>query len=79
MKIIKTTPTHEVWQDEYEGQKVQFTKNLLTGEIHVNAQDFAKVIGFDSLEDMMSDNKILDCINEVKKETGIFPITKQNF
>ena len=79
MRIIKTTATHEVWESEYEGKKVQFTKNLLTDEIHVNAQDFAKVIGFDSLEEMMSDDKIMDCINEVKKETGIFPITQHNF
>ena len=66
MRLIKTTPTHEIWQSFYDGLPVQFTKNLLTQELHVNAQDFAKVIGFDSLEDMMSDNKILDCINEVK-------------
>jgi hypothetical protein len=79
MRIIKTTPTHEIWEDEYEGNKVQFTKNLLTDEIHVNAKDFARVIGFNSLEDMMMDDKILDCINEVKEETGVFPITKQNF
>ena len=79
MKLIRTTATHEVWESEYEGQKVQFTKNLSTGEIHVNARDFARVIGFNSLEEMMMDDKILDCINEVKAETGVFPITQQNF
>ena len=79
MRLIKITPTHEVWEDSYENQVVQFTKNLLTDEIHVNAEDFAKVMGYDSLQDMMMDDKILDCMNEVKEEIGKFPITKQNF
>lgn len=79
MRIVKTTPTHEVWESEYEGQKVQFTKNLLTDEMHVNANDLAKIMGFDSLEEMMMQDDILDCMNEVKNETGVFLITKQNF
>lgn len=79
MRIIKTSPTHEVWQDEFEGNKIQFTKNLSTGQIHVNARDFARVIGFNSLEEMLLQDEILDCINQIKAETGIFPITKQNF
>lgn len=79
MRIIKTTATHEVWQSEYEGQEVQFTKNLLTNEIRMDANHLAKVMGFDSLQEMMADDEILDCINESYRETGVWPITKQNF
>ena len=79
MRLIKTTPTHEVWEDLYENQVVQFTKNLLTDEVHMNANHLAKIMGFDSLQHMMADDEILDCIIESHKETGIFPITKQTF
>ena len=79
MRLIKTTATHEIWQSFYDGLPVQFTKNLLTQELHVNAEDLAKVMGFDSLQSMMANDQILDCINQVKQETGIWPLSKQNF
>ena len=79
MKLIRTTPTHEIWAGEFEGKTVQFLKNVFTDEISVNAHDFAQCIGYKSLDDMMSDDEILDACIEVKQETGIFPIMKQNF
>ena len=79
MQLIKTTATHEIWLGNFEGTDVRFTKNLLTNEINMSAQDLSKVMGFDSLEQMMGDDQVLDCINESYRETGIFPITKQTF
>ena len=79
MKLVNTTLTHEIWESQYEGKTVQFMKNIFTNEISVNAHHFAQCIGYKSLEDMMLDNEVLDACNEIKKETGEFPITKQNF
>lgn len=79
MKLINRTPTHEIWEGQYEGKTVRFTKNIFTNEVSVNAQDFARAIGYQSLEDMMLDDNILDACNEIKEETGVFPITKEQF
>ena len=79
MELIRTTPTHEIWQGEFEGKAVQFLKNVFTNEISVNAHDFALCMGYKSLDDMMMDDNVLDACIEVKQETGIFPIIKQNF
>jgi hypothetical protein len=79
MKLVNTTLTHEIWESEYEGKTVQFMKNIFTNELSLNAHDFAQVMGYKSLDDMMLDNDVLDACNEITKETGVFPITKQNF
>jgi len=79
MKLIKTTPTHEIWEGEFEGKAVQFLKNVFTDEISVDAHHFALCMGYKSLDDMMMDDNVLDACIEVKQETGIFPIMKQNF
>jgi hypothetical protein len=79
MKLVNTTLTHEIWESQYEGKTVRFTKNRFTNEISVNAHDFAQVIGYKSLDDMMMDDNVLDACNEIKEETGVFPITKQVF
>ena len=79
MKLVNTTPTHEIWESQYEGKTVQFMKNIITNELSVNAHHYALCIGYESLEDMMLDDEVLDACNEIKKETGVFPITKQNF
>ena len=79
MRYIKTVFPNEIWESEYEGITVQFLKNVFTNELSVNAHHYAQCIGYKSLEDMMLDDDVLDACNEIKKETGVFPITKQNF
>ena len=79
MRLLKTILPNEIWESEYEGKTVQFVKNVFTNEISVNAHHFAQCIGYKSLEDMMLDNDVLDACNEIKEETGIFPIIKQDF
>ena len=79
MRLVKTIFPNEIWESEYEGITVQFLKNVFTNELSVNAHHYAQCIGYKSLEDMMLDDEVLDACNEIKKETGIFPITKQNF
>ena len=79
MRFVKTVFPNEIWESEYEGITVQFLKNVFTNELSVNAHHYAQCIGYKSLEDMMLDDEVLDACNEIKKETGVFPITKQNF
>ena len=79
MRLVKTIFPNEIWESEYEGITVQFLKNVFTNELSVNAHHYALCIGYESLEDMMLDDEVLDACNEIKKETGVFPITKQNF
>ena len=79
MRLVKTIFPNEIWESEYEGITVQFLKNVFTNELSVNAHHYAQCIGYKSLEDMMLDDEVLDACNEIKKETGVFPITKQNF
>ena len=79
MRLVKTIFPNEIWESEYEGITAQFLKNVFTNELSVNAHHYALCIGYESLEDMMLDDEVLDACNEIKKETGVFPITKQNF
>ena len=79
MRLVKILLPNEIWESEYKGKTVQFVKNVFTNEISVNAHHFAQCIGYDSLEDMMMDDNVLDACNEIKEETGIFPIVKQDF
>ncbi len=79
MRYIKTILPNEIWESEYEGKTVQFLKNVFTNELSVNAHHVARAIGYKSLDDMMMDDEVLDACNEIKKETGEFPITKLNF
>ncbi len=37
-------------------------------------EDTAHLFGFENIQEMMSNDKVLDIINEFKKETGEFPI-----
>ena len=79
MRLVKKVFPNEIWESEYEGITVQFLKNVFTNELSVNAHHYAQCIGYKSLEDMMLDDDILDACNDIKEETGVFPITKQNF
>lgn len=76
MNLIETTATHEIFLSHFEGKPVRFIKDRQTGEININADDAAKVLGFDSITDLMSEDGALDIVNQVKKETGKFPLSQ---
>jgi hypothetical protein len=78
MKLIKQTESYQVYEDFYQGKQVRFIKDIATGQINVNAHDFAKVMGYATLEEMMSDDTVLDACNEIKEKNGVFPIMKIN-
>ena len=76
MKLIDQTETHFYYESYFEGQKVSMMQDKKTGELHVNADDAAKIFGYGSLEQMMLDDAVLDALNQEYKEKGVFPISK---
>ncbi|TAH07207.1 MAG: hypothetical protein EAZ14_11455 [Runella slithyformis] len=73
MVQISENSTHVVFLDYYEGQKVRFYKNKQTGEIVINADDCARVLGYADAQAMLSSDEALDAANEQAKVTGVFP------
>lgn len=50
------------------GQLVRISVDKMTNEILFNADDVAKCIGFENLEDMMQDDEVLDYYSESLKQ-----------
>ena len=74
MKLIKVTDTHEHYTDNgFNGQEVRFLKNRLTGQMEIMAEDLACMLGFESVHEMMSDDCVMDLMNEEKALTGKYP------
>ena len=73
MKITHITDTHEHYIDVVDGKPLRFLKNLQTGQIEIMADDLALMLGFESVHEMMSDNDVLDLMNEEKELTGKYP------
>lgn len=76
--MIKTheTDTHTYFIDYFDGTQVKIMKNKKTGEILFDAESVAKILGYGSMQGMMSDDNVLDLVNELKRDTGKFPIIK---
>jgi prophage antirepressor-like protein len=70
---IGENSTHEIFEDYYENQQVRFYKNKQTGEIVINADDCARVLGYADAQAMLSSDEALDAANEQAKVTGVFP------
>lgn len=78
MNLIKinTTDTHEIYLGSFDGQPVRFFKDLITGDVRVNAEDMARTLGYESAHDMLSRDESLDALNAAYKETGVWPLTE---
>ena len=63
---------HQIFEDDFifEGSitPVRFTKNKFTGEVKICANDTARVLGFDNLNDLLGTDRGLDVINEWKRD-----------
>ena len=51
----------------FEGNPVRFQLNKITGEIKISADDTARCLGFDTLNDLLSSDGGLDAISHFKK------------
>jgi prophage antirepressor-like protein len=78
MNLIKinTTDTHEIYIGSFEGQQVRFFKDLITGDVRINAEDMARTLGYESAHDMLGRDESLDALNAAYKETGVWPLTE---
>ena len=76
MRLINTTAMHRIYLDFFEGIPIRILKDIKTNEISFMAEDVAKALDYGSLENMMGSNEVLDLMNEVKSQTGNYPIYK---
>jgi hypothetical protein len=76
MKKVSENATTEFFEDYYEGNLVRFAKNKQTGETTINAQDAAKVMGYQDFEELLADNLT---ITENGIETHLQPEPEPEF
>lgn len=53
---------------EFMGNKVRIMQSKETGEVSLLADDVAKCIGYSNLQEMMSDDEVLDGYSQIIKE-----------
>ena len=69
LTIVRETDQEIVFLDYFEDMPVHFTRNKMTGQITVNADDVVRALGAaNSFEEFLATDKGLDFINEWKKE-----------
>lgn len=66
--------TNEYFTAYYEGQPITFSKNKQTGEVHINADQAIKAMGFDAdFMDYLGTDQGLDLISDWKKDHPDIP------
>ena len=79
MKLIQATETYLVFQGMFGTAPVRYIFNRADGEMFIHSQDLAKALGFSCEQEMCSSDAILDILNEMKEESGSFPLVKLDF
>lgn len=76
--MIKThyDDTYEYYLDYFEGIPVKILRDRKTGELLFDAGSVAECLGYASTQAMMSDDQVLDIINEHTRQTGESPLRK---
>lgn len=74
LKLIYEDFFHQTFLDEFQGIPVRFTRNKFTGKVKISAEDTARCLGYDSLNDLLSTDHGLDVISEFKKEHPDVPV-----
>jgi len=68
------TETHFPVPGLINGVPVVFMADRATEELMIPIDSVAIALGFESVEEMMSDDRVLDIINKNSTDTGKFPI-----
>lgn len=68
MKILHQNDKEIITLGYYQGKPVRFHYDKATKEVHVNADDLAKALGFEGQEEMMSSDEGLDAFLEYQKQ-----------
>lgn len=67
---------YEYYLDYFQGMPVKILRDRKTGEIFFDAGSVTKCLGYESTQDMMSQDEVLDLINQHKRETGESPLKR---
>ncbi|WDF79557.1 hypothetical protein PQ469_06010 [Mucilaginibacter sp. KACC 22773] len=76
MQIIEDTETHTTGIGYFQGNLMKFKKDKKTDEISMCAEGVAKALGFKDTHEMLSNDQVLDKLNQYKKATGEWPLKK---
>ena len=76
IQLFESTKTHEVYLAYFQGNLMKFYKNIATGEIGADVDAMALTLGFNSAHELLSQDKTLDLLSEVKRQTGVWPISE---
>lgn len=68
MKVIAEDAERVTMLDHFEGHPVRFYLDKASGQILVNADDMAKVLGYKDQHELLSQDAALDILNEHKKQ-----------
>ena len=74
LKLIHKDFFSEIYESYFDNIPVRFIKNVFTGEIKISANDTAKCLGFDNLNELLSTDDGLDVISEWKKQNPNKPV-----
>lgn len=76
IEIINETEQYVFFRGYYKGNEVIFVHDKRNPENFIISGDsIAKVLGYGCFDEMMSDDKMLDKMNQYMKETGnTFPL-----
>lgn len=76
MKIIAEDDKQITMLDYFEGQPMRFYKEKATGEIYVNADDMAKILGYTDQDELLGSDAALDALLEYQKENPDKPFLR---
>ncbi|GAB3953285.1 hypothetical protein GCM10028805_36680 [Spirosoma harenae] len=67
---------YDYFLDYFQGIPVKSLRDRKTGEIHFDLNSVAECLGYASVESMMSDDRVLDAINDHTQQTGKPPLQR---
>lgn len=68
MKVIAENAERITMLDHFESQPVRFYLDKASGQLLVNADDMAKILGYKDQHDLLSQDEALDILNEHHKQ-----------
>ena len=74
MKIVSEDFFYQIFEDEYDGLPVRFSRNKFTGDVNISADDTARILGYGSIHDLLGTDKGLDVISDWKRDNPGKPI-----
>lgn len=74
LNLISEDNDFLIFEDIFHGKPARFFKNKHSGEIKISTNDVARCLGYESVNDMLSEDSSLDTINEWKRKYPDKPV-----